>query len=811
MKQFRGGLTHRSVVSVRLLWVSFRLIQIIFYLVLAIQSLYADHIVGGNLEMIAKDKTPGNYTLRLVIFQNEELNVSANEPFSQGFMIYRTRDNQKMQYVIAEQKNYGQTSVVYFNDSCSQNRRLKTGKLVYEADVKLEPAQYDDPRGYYVVWIDCCRNANINNIVKPDRTGIVFQLRFPPLLRNGRPFLNSSPEFNDINGEYLCVNNPFQSIFDAQDKDGDELRYSLVTPLNSYTTNEDLTESDYRGMGSYPLVNWAADYNPTNAMHGSPGLRIDEQTGILKVTPSELGLFVFTVQVDEYRKGEWIGSSRRDYQYLVIDCPPIEPPQPKITVTGFPAGIASAKICYGQEAELVTDGQTDWVYQWQKNGRYIPKANSNKLKVSEPGRYNVEIAFKTTCGRSVESREVEIVVLGEKAAISATSQTVCEGKSTELSTVQSDGLQYVWLKDGQPLAGENSYRVTVTTGGQYQVQLKDVSGQCPASASEVFEVAQLAGPQAEIKANPLTAVACPGETVILSGTQETGLHYEWYKDETRIPGEMGAIIEVTEAGEYKVRISDANGCSKQSDSVNVTFDSLVEVSLEPLPDVCAGNGLVGLEGKPAGGIYSGPGVVNDTFDPESVGAGVYEISYSIAAGAGCVEGTATQSIRVQAPPKPFLPQHISKTTDLPVVLNGDVGGQYNYQWDPSAGLNSSAIAAPLANPDTTTTYTVKVTDAMGCWSESTVRVVVGKKLLIPDAFSPNGDGINDEWLLFGREKFPEMQVFVYDRWGSTVFYSNGYQVPWDGRYKGQKVPAGIYPYKIAGKEGKWHGTVTVLH
>jgi hypothetical protein len=153
---------------------------------------YADHIVGGNLEMIARDNIPGRYTMRLIIFQDEEFGVAGVEPSSQGFMIYRTRDNQKMKFVIAEIANYGEGNVVYFNDSCSQNRKLKTRKLIYEEEVNLDPALYDDPAGYYVVWADGYRDAGLNNITRPDVTGITLQLKFPPLKRSGQPFLNSS-------------------------------------------------------------------------------------------------------------------------------------------------------------------------------------------------------------------------------------------------------------------------------------------------------------------------------------------------------------------------------------------------------------------------------------------------------------------------------------------------------------------------------------------------------------------------------------------------------------------------------------------
>jgi gliding motility-associated-like protein len=69
--------------------------------------------------------------------------------------------------------------------------------------------------------------------------------------------------------------------------------------------------------------------------------------------------------------------------------------------------------------------------------------------------------------------------------------------------------------------------------------------------------------------------------------------------------------------------------------------------------------------------------------------------------------------------------------------------------------------------------------------------------LIPTAFTPNDDGINDTWEIFGIENFPESEVFIYNRWGEPIFYSKGYTTPFDGKAtNGTQLPEETYAYLI---------------
>jgi hypothetical protein len=123
--------------------------------------------------------------------------------------------------------------------------------------------------GYFIVWERCCRNDDINNIVDPGDTGMVFYLEFPPL-----SVRNSSPEFVAPNGQYICSNRSFSMPMSATDADGDELRYSLVTPMRG-TTSPDVTIGDSISKSSYPLVSWSGGVSLSNVIPGPQPLRID--------------------------------------------------------------------------------------------------------------------------------------------------------------------------------------------------------------------------------------------------------------------------------------------------------------------------------------------------------------------------------------------------------------------------------------------------------------------------------------------------------------------------------------------------------
>ncbi|MCU0467050.1 MAG: gliding motility-associated C-terminal domain-containing protein [Arcicella sp.] len=299
---------------------------LLFFLLNFISSTYATHIVGGEIELQTVSGI-ANVSHRLnlnLYFDDINGQIGAlDQTLTVG--VFRKRDNTLMGYVVLPIiKN---ELITYTNPVCVQNATLRTRLIQYSSLIALNPDQFSEPEGYYIVWERCCRNNIISNIANPADAASVFYLSFPPLKVGGSTFLNSSPSFKVLTGDYICLNRPFTFDFGATDTDGDSLVYRLVTPLNGYTNRDNPRPNFPRGSSNYPLVSWANGFGISNIMGSQrEPLRVNPRTGLLSVTVEKEGLYVFCVLTEEYRRGIKIGEVRRDFQLKAIDCPINKPP-----------------------------------------------------------------------------------------------------------------------------------------------------------------------------------------------------------------------------------------------------------------------------------------------------------------------------------------------------------------------------------------------------------------------------------------------------------------------------------------------------
>jgi len=284
----------------------------------------ASHIVGGEFEVI---HVSGNsYRIDLILYFDVLNGNPGARDLNFTSRIFRKRDNAFMQDVFFNSPV--ESNVDYTQPACSHGE-IVTSKLVYSVNVKLFDDQYNDPGGYYIIWERCCRNYTITNIFSEDpalsgrAAGQTFYLEFPPVVKDGKPFINSSPRLFPPLNDYACPRKPYYVDFAGIDDDGDSLSYSLVTPLSTHT----IDAFPPLRSAPYPLVIWRDPFSLSNIIGGNPDLRISAD-GFLTATPSQQGLYVFAVKCEEFRDGEKIGEVRRDFQMLVVDaCPRAEPPQ----------------------------------------------------------------------------------------------------------------------------------------------------------------------------------------------------------------------------------------------------------------------------------------------------------------------------------------------------------------------------------------------------------------------------------------------------------------------------------------------------
>jgi len=320
-------------------------------------ALWANHIVGGEIELIYQGSF--NYQLRLIQYFDDAQTANTTPDPNATLGIFSKATNELITTVTLFLNS--NEDVSYSNPACARGD-LQTDRLLYAASVFLAPEIYNDPAGYYVVWSRCCRNGAVGNIVDPLGTGMTYYLEFPAVVdAEGEPFQNSSPQLFPPLSDYACANSLYYVDFRGSDPDGDSLVYSLATPLAT-TSSVPIPPPE---QAPHPLVQWAPGISLNNSVPGNPSLRVDS-AGFLTLVPSQQGLFVFGIKVDEFRDGVKIGEVRRDFQLLVVgNCTPTRPPTLTARTFGDPA-----------TAQPIADGDT-LVFEFNEAKCFV-------LQVSDP-------------------------------------------------------------------------------------------------------------------------------------------------------------------------------------------------------------------------------------------------------------------------------------------------------------------------------------------------------------------------------------------------------------------------------------------
>lgn len=300
---------------------------------------------------------------------------------------------------------------------------------------------------------------------------------------------------------------------------------------------------------------------------------------------------------------------------------------------------------------------------------------------------------------------------------------------------------------------------------------------------------------------------CDGEEVALDAGQHE--NYLWSTGETE------PVIEVDEAGTYSVQVTDGVGCTAEGQIEVLPGLEFVATTVQP---GCGGdaNGTIEINNIVEGSPPFGYSLNGSAFSPgsifEGLTAGVYSLAVMDANGCSksvTVELNAATEIFIDAGEDHSINLGEGVTlTAFTNVLDPVVS------WTPPDGLDMLAALKVTANPVQSTLYTVTVTDVNGCSAQDEVQVTVigGSSIYAPNAFSPNGDGVNDEFRLFTDNSIQRIEYLrIFDRWGGLVyektgFNSNSGEGVWDGTANGKAANLGTYVFvaKALSLDGTTH-------
>jgi len=302
---------------------------------------------------------------------------------------------------------------------------------------------------------------------------------------------------------------------------------------------------------------------------------------------------------------------------------------------------------------------------------------------------------------------------------------------------------------------------------------------------------------------------CQGMPVRLQAGDDTDFLYHW----SAMPaGNIADSLKIKTSGYpdtstlYTV-YATFQGCS----SLPLTFNATVEPT--PIPQILTLDTTVCLRDSMQLRVAIGPSYfsnytytwspglnLSDPFvrEPKFFSQKVFDWKYVISAQTplGC---TGTDSIMISSRP----PMDLVNVTPDTIVKYGNSlqlhaeGADY-YVWTPTLYLNDPNIAEPVSQPEEPVVYTVYAANHWGCRDTGVVKVAIDYNMseYIPNAFSPNGDGLNDEFKVFSVRYQKLLEFRVFNRWGQEVFSTTDINKGWDGNYHGTPQEMGIYNYII---------------
>ncbi len=290
---------------------------------------------------------------------------------------------------------------------------------------------------------------------------------------------------------------------------------------------------------------------------------------------------------------------------------------------------------------------------------------------------------------------------------------------------------------------------------------------------------------------------CTGQTLTL--TSMGGSNYLW-KNEAGFAA-SGASVSIANAtpgngGVYTVKVTDSTGCTTL-DLTTVQVVTTPTAQVQPSSvSICQKSSVTlmatggdNFRWYPATAL-SNPTVASPVATPDSTTTYTTIVSSS----EGCSD-TAYVTVVVRMIPE------VSAGPDKELVegefiqLEGLTTGD-RFVWSPATSINPLNSLTPLVSPHETTHYILTALSNNNCGSVSdTTLVTVYKKVIVPNAFSPNGDGVNDKWIITGLSAYTNYRLLVFNRYGQKMLETRNY-LPWQGDSAGKPLPAGVYYYII---------------
>jgi gliding motility-associated-like protein len=468
-------------------------------------------------------------------------------------------------------------------------------------------------------------------------------------------------------------------------------------------------------------------------------------------------------------------------------------------------------VCLGSPTSFfgIVTSSSDPVtlWRWNYGDTTVNDTTQNAMhQFAYPGNHTVIFLASSNGSGSCLGLVVKNVFVVNKPTAFFTNNTVCQSSSVVLtdSSYTTDGILITgwwWdLGNGQFSTQQNPSTIYNTSG---PITVKHVVTNSRGCISDTLTqtVNVSAKPTANFGfSNPLCSglpVQFSDSTLVTGGvaTQWSWIYngVEWSTQQN--PGRIFA------SGSQTVKLVATSNAGCISDTVSKTF------FVSPSPNVsftfndACKNDTVSFTAFDNSGTVTGwrwtfgDGGISNSKDTQYVytGSGIYRVKLFATTANGCYNDSLQKDIIIYGT-NAFAGNDTITPSGRPLQLQAS--GGVNYEWTPTSGLNDPFISNPVAvlTGTQTYTYTVRAYTPMGCESfdDITIQVYQAPEIYLPNAFTPNGDGVNDVYKgkPVGIRDFKYLKIF--NRFGQQVFYTTDHLNGWDGTFKGKQQNSGVY-------------------
>ncbi|MFZ1687815.1 MAG: PKD domain-containing protein [Flavobacteriales bacterium] len=600
----------------------------------------------------------------------------------------------------------------------------------YVAIINLPPIT----GGYNISYQRCCRTPTIINIITPDQYGITCSVSVPDANTTG---VNSSAVFNLLPPIALCSADPMLFDHSAVDPDGDQLVYSLVTPWTGGSQVDPMPSPP--PPPPYSDIPWAAGFSTANVMGTNPPLAIDASSGLMTVLPSALGQYVVCVRVQEFRNGQMISETRRDFRFEVVPC--------QLAVVS--AIQQQQNLCNGYTVNFNSQSINGTFYHWDFGDPNILNDTSNIASPSwtyaDTGSYTVTLIAQPGWPCADTATATFQVFAPINPSFAAPPPMCMQALPVQLDALGFFGSNAVVDWDlgpngSQPSMQGDPIMADFISPGNYAVEL----------------------------------------TITANGCTES------YTDSVRLyPSPVPAFTPDT-SGCVPLPVQFANGSSAWT-------PMLYEWDF--------GDGSTSNAATPLHSYQS---------------AGVFDVGLKVMTNSGCIDTVdLVHPLAVRTWPQPvagFSVQPPTVNIMDPVVLVTDQSQQavqWTYWVDGEQVTDPSFLWTFSDAGEFGITQIVSTSNTCA----DTARMVVAVRdhlFYAPNAFTPDGDGVNEIFLphVIGAVDY---ELLVFDRWGMVQFRTTETGQGWDG----SAAPPEVYSYKATvvdhgGHAQDYFGSVTLV-